>query len=303
MNVKVEKQPKSTLKLSVTVEVAKVKEAYEKILSDLVASTELPGFRKGMAPKEMVKEKADPSKLYGEVINSLLQTYYTQAVKENHIAPISNPRVEIKEFDLEKDFEFSALVATRPDVKIGDFRKKLKEAQEKKEKETHEANAKKLAAGEQIDTEAHTHLTTNDVLDAINDASEVEVPDLIVEEEAERMMARLVDQAQSIGLSLDQYLKAQNKTSEQLTSDYKKTAEKSVKAELVLGEIIKTEKVDVTEVEIEEIVKASGDPNALEQLKDPLQKWYIKSILEKNKLINKLIEEVAHGEPKKEDTK
>ena len=45
MNVKVEKQPKSTLKLSVTVEVAKVKEAYEKILSDLVASTELPGFR------------------------------------------------------------------------------------------------------------------------------------------------------------------------------------------------------------------------------------------------------------------
>ncbi|OGC48132.1 hypothetical protein A2W32_04705 [candidate division WWE3 bacterium RBG_16_37_10] len=117
------------------------------------------------------------------------------------------------------------------------------------------------------------------------------------------MMARLVDQAQSIGLSLDQYLKAQNKTSEQLTSDYKKTAEKSVKAELVLGEIIKTEKVDVTEAEIEEIVKASGDPNALEQLKDPLQKWYIKSILEKNKLINKLIEEVAHGEPKKEDTK
>ena len=58
--------------------------------------------------------------------------------------------------------------------------------------------------GEKID-ESHIHLTTNHIIDAMLKTCELEVPELIVEEETERIMSRLVDQAESIGLSLDQY--------------------------------------------------------------------------------------------------
>jgi trigger factor len=232
MKTNVEKMPKSTIKLTVTVPTDKVKESYDKVLTEAVKATELPGFRKGMAPREMVAEKSDVSKLYGEVINDLLQTYYPQALKENHIVPVSNPKVEIKEFNLEKEFEFTALVATRPEVKVGEFKKKLKAAQENKEKTTKEENAKKLAAGEEI-KDSHDHLETNDIIDILLEVSVVDVPELLVEEETERMMARLLDQAQSIGISLEQYLKAQNKTSEQLKEEYTKIAERSLKAEFV----------------------------------------------------------------------
>jgi len=293
MQTKVEKMPKSTIKLTITVPTDKVKESYEKVLNEVVKATELPGFRKGMAPKEMVVEKTDVSKLYGEVINDLLQNFYPQALKENHIVPISNPKVEIKEFNLEKEFEFTAIVATRPEVKVGEYKNKLKEVQEKKEKTTKEENAKKLAAGEEL-KDSHAHLETNDVIDVLIEVSEVEVPELLIEEETERMMARLVDQAQSIGISLEQYLKAQNKTSEQLHTEYSKIAERSLKAEFVLANLAAAEKIEVTDAEIEEVAKASGNPDVMEQLKDPAQKWYIKSILEKNKLISKLMEEAAH---------
>lgn len=291
MNAKVEKLPKSTIKLTVTVPSAKVKEAYEKELNELVKKTELPGFRKGFAPKDLVKEKINVSKLYGEVINTLLQTYYPQALKENHIQSVANPLVEIKEFDIDKDFEFTAMVAIRPDVKIGDFRPSLKKFYENKINKAKEENAKRLREGQKLE-DMHIHLTSNEVIEQITQASQMEFSDFLIEDEADRMMSKLVDQAQSIGLSLDQYLKSQNKTAEQLRADYLKTAEKSLKAEFALSKLVEDEKIEATDQEVTEAMKAAGDTRTPEQLNNSIEKWYIKSIIQKNKLIFKLIDEV-----------
>ncbi len=294
MKVSVEKQPKSTLKITITVEADQVKKSYEQVLDQVVKETELPGFRKGMAPRDMVKEKADISKLYGEVVNNLLQTYYPQALKENAIAPVSNPKVEIKEFDINKDFEFVATVATRPEVKIGEYKTKLKELYENKLTKAKEGNAEKLKNGEPIE-EPHIHMSPNEAIDEILKVSDVEVPEMLIEDETERMMTRLIDQAQSIGLSLDQYLKAQNKTPEQLRADYSKVAENSLKSEFVLSELVKESKITVDDAEIEDAIVASGQDPA--NFKDNVEKWYIKSILEKNKLLSELIDaaEIAGG--------
>ena len=287
MKVTVEKQPKSTLKIAITVPVEQVKETYEKTLDTVVKEAELPGFRKGMAPREMVREKTDTSKLYGEIINTLLQTFYPQALKENKILPVSNPKVEIREFDLAKDFEFVAVVATRPDVKVGEYKKALKELYANKVKQISEENVKKLKEGEKIE-EPHVHISPNDAIAEITKVTEVEIPDILIEEETNRMMARLVDQAQSIGLSLDQYLKAQNKTDTQLREDYAKLAEKSLRAEFALSYLVKEEKIGIADSEINDAILASGqDPI---NFTDQVEKWYIKRVLEKNKLLSNLIE-------------
>ncbi len=291
MQVRIEKQPKSTLKLSISVPSANVKEEYEKAFEEVVKNAELPGFRKGMAPKDMVKQKTDVSKLYGEVINNLLQKYYTQALKENLVMPVSNPRVEIKEFDLEKDFEFTAVLAVKPEVEVGEFRAEIKSNYEKKIDVAKKENEEKLKKGETL-SDTHIHLHTNDVIDALLNNSKVEISDLLIDEETEKMMSRLVDQAQSIGLSLDQYLKAQNKTADQLKDEYKKIAENNIKSEFILDKLIKDERIEITDKEVEDMIKASGVPDAEEKLNNTTEKWYIKNILEKNKLITKLMEEM-----------
>lgn len=114
MKTKIEKLPKSTVKLTVTIEADSVKKAYEKTLDEAVKTAKIEGFRPGTAPKDIVKEKIGESKLYGDVINDLLETYYPQALKENLVVPVSNPKVEIEVFDPEKDLEFTATVAIRP---------------------------------------------------------------------------------------------------------------------------------------------------------------------------------------------
>ena len=296
MQTNVEKLPKSTLKLTVTVPSEKIKQAYEKILIDVVNGAELPGFRKGHAPKEMVLEKTDVSSLYGEVVNELLKTYYPQALKEHLIQPIANPKVEIKEFDLDKDFTFIATIATKPDVKIGDFRKKIKEQYEKLETQDKALNEERLRKGEKLE-DTNIHLTVANVIDSIVEVTEVELPEILIDDEIDRMLSRLVNQAESIGLSLEQYMKSQNKTSEQLRAEYKSISEKNLKSELALSKLVADEKIEVLDKEIEEMITASGDHALMNQMQNDTEKWYIKSVLGKNKLISQLMKE-TEGENK-----
>lgn len=290
MKVNVEKQPKAQLKISVTVPNDAVVKSYNKILDQKVQNTEIDGFRKGNAPRDKVEQKIGVSTIYGEVINDLLQIYYSQAVKENHIIPISNPKVEVKEFDLKKDFEFIATVATKPDVKIKDYKKELKKYYENKNKEIKKENAEKLKKGEKLEHE-HAHIHPNEVIEQILNVTTVEVADILIEEETNRLVARLVDQVVSAGMKVEDYLKAQKTDMDELKKNYSKIAEQNIKAELALNELIKIEKVEVSD---DEIMASLGDVDdkTKEQLENPVQKIYIKTILEKNKLISNLIKEI-----------
>jgi FKBP-type peptidyl-prolyl cis-trans isomerase (trigger factor) len=290
VKVTVEQQPKSTVKLTVIVENSKVKEAYEKILDVAVEQTVIEGFRKGKAPRDMVRDKIGESKLYGDVINQVLQNFYPQAVKENHIAAIANPKVEIKEFDINKDLQFTATVAVRPEVKVGDFKIIIKENYNKRLAENKKQNEEAIKKGEP--TNEHVHLSSNEIIDAIIQVTEIEISDILIEDETERMLARLVDQAQSVGLTIEQYLKAQNKSLDQLKKDYSALAEKNLKAEFAMGKLIADQNIEVGDDEIAEMIRAAGVEDVEERMSDPIEKFYVKSILQKNKLLTSLIEEI-----------
>jgi len=300
MQTKIEKQPKSTIKMTVVIENSAVKDFYEKEVSHAVEHVEIQGFRKGTAPKEMVIEKVGNSRLYGDTINSLLQHYYPQALKENHLNPISNPKVDIKEFDISKDLEFTAEFAVRPEVKIGDYKKALKDYYKEKtekleaaklEKSKEEGDDKKEEQ-EHDHHHDHVHIGSNEVIDILIKETKTEVSDILLEEETDRMMTRLVEQLETIKLPLDKYLEAQGKTAEELRKEYNDMSEKNIKAELVMAHLIEVEKIETTDEEIDEMISAIGDPTLGEKLEDPVQRLYIKNILQKNKLLTKLIEEV-----------
>jgi len=301
MKVETKKLPKSTLQLNISVPVDKVKETYNEVLVDFSKSVEIKGFRKGNAPKDLVEKSLDPAKVNGEVVNKLLEKYYIQALKENKINPLSNPKVEIKKFNLEEDFEFVASVAVRPEVKVGDYKDALKKKLEERKKEAGKLKEEALKKGEDM-KQIHDHLHTNEIIKIIVDSAEIVVPELLVEDEVNRMRARLIDQMGTLNMTMEQYLQAQGKTGEQLNAEFENNAEENLKAEFVLAQAVKDAGIEVQDVEIEEAAKASGDPVALENLKDPVHKWYIKSILEKNKLLAGIMEELeGRGEQEQEE--
>jgi FKBP-type peptidyl-prolyl cis-trans isomerase (trigger factor) len=291
MKITTEKLKKSALKLTITVESEKVKKAYEEVLEEKVKTTAVEGFREGKAPKNMVEEKLGVSALYGDAVNLLLQTYYVQAVKENHINPLSNPKIEIKEFDLDKDFVFTAEVAIKPEVSVKPFKDALKKKYEEKSKDLKKENEEKIKKGEEI-TMDHVHMHANDVLDVLLEKSEVEIADILIEEEANRMLTQLLQQIKSIGLSVEDYLKAQQTDVEKLQEGYKKSAENNLKAEFILSKLVQDEKIEIEEKEIDEAFEIAGVSGVDERKTDPVERFYVKTILQKNKLISNLINEV-----------
>lgn len=293
MKIEVNKKEKSTIELKVTVPNEAVKKTYGDVLEKVVESAEIEGFRKGQAPKKLVEEKTNTSELHGEVVNELLQIYYPQALKEKKISPVSNPRVSVDEFGLEKDFEFTATIATKPEVKVKGYKKELEKLYKEKKKEFEEKNE---------DKEAHYHLPANLIIQKLVELSDLEVSDILVEEEVNRMFSQMMQQIQAVGMSVEDYLKSQNITVEKIKEEYKEAAERNIKAEFILNHLITEQEITVDESELEAMIQASGDEEVQKQMRNPIQLNYIRSILAKNKLIQGMIEELE-PEHEKHDNK
>lgn len=287
MNINTEKLPNSEVKLTVTLEVSKVAESYNKMVNNLVAEADIKGFRKGKAPKDVVLEKADVSKIHGEVISDLLKTYYPIVLKEKGIFPYSNPKIDIKEFEIDKDFTFEATIALKPEVKVGDYKKIVKKLLEEKKKEAKKAEkeTKESEGSEQVTPESK-EVTAEEIVDAISKESKIELSELLINEETDRLLERFISQIRGLNLNVEQLLQAQGKTYDDLLKDHKQIAENNIKSEFILNEIIKEEKLEASEAEIEEFIKNLGDENLQKQFESPSEKWYIKGIIEKNKALD-----------------
>ena len=285
MDIKVEKLPNSELKIVATIEKSKVAASYENIVDKVISEADIKGFRKGKAPREVVIEKMDISKIHGEVISDLLKTYYPQILKEKSIFPYSNPKLDVKEFELGNDFVFEAIVATKPEVKVGDYKKIIKKLIEEKKKALKKENEEKVKEGLEV-TQTESKPTAEEIVNAISEESKVDLSELMINEETDRLLERFINQIKQLNLNVDSLLKAQNKTYDDLLQDHKKIAENNIKSEFILNEIIKDQKLEASEDEIVEFVNNLGDENLKNQLLNTSEKWYVKTMIEKNKALD-----------------
>lgn len=285
MDIKVEKLPNSELKIVATIEKSKVAASYENIVNKVISEADIKGFRKGKAPREVVIEKMDISKIHGEVISDLLKTYYPQILKEKSIFPYSNPKLDVKEFELGNDFVFEAVVATKPEVKVGDYKKIIKKLIEEKKKALKKENEEKVKEGLEV-TQTESEPTAEEIVNAISEESKVDLSELMINEETDRLLERFINQIKQLNLNVDSLLKAQNKTYDDLLQDHKKIAENNIKSEFILNEIIKDQKLEASEDEIVEFVNNLGDENLKNQLLNTSEKWYVKTMIEKNKALD-----------------
>lgn len=289
MKTEIKKLPKHQIEIKITIPAKRVGEEFEKVLDAAAKEIQIEGFRKGQAPKNLVREKIDTPKAYSEVINRLVSETYNTAIKEHLLKPIVNPQIELVQFEPEKkdkDFIFTATTAERPEVTLGDYKKELAKLKVKKPSEEIVG-----PDGKPLKTSTETQgPSLEKVLQAVLATSQVEIPDLLTEGEVNRMLSRLVDQTAKLGLTIEQYLQSQGKTAEQLRAEYQKQSQEMQKTELVLDELAKVEKIEVADKEIEEAIKANPDEKSRQEFEKQEGKWYIKSILRRNKTIQRLVE-------------
>lgn len=122
MSVKVEQLDKNMAKMVIELPAEKLDEAIEKAYQKQKKSLSIPGFRKGKVPKNMIIKMYGVSVFYDEAATMLMEAEYFNAVDESKLDVVSQPTIEIVQCEQGKPFIFSAVVATKPDVKLGEYK-------------------------------------------------------------------------------------------------------------------------------------------------------------------------------------
>ena len=122
MSVQVENLEKNMAKLTIEVSEDKLEEALQKAYLKQKNKISLPGFRKGKVPRQMIEKMYGPEVFYDEAANHMISEAYGKAYDECELEIASQPTIDVVQLEKGKDFIFTAEVAVKPEVKLGEYK-------------------------------------------------------------------------------------------------------------------------------------------------------------------------------------
>ena len=422
MNCKLEKTENANeVKFEITVEAEKFDEAIKKVYFKSAKYFNIPGFRKGKAPMQIVEKYYGKEIFYEDAFNEVAQEALEEAVAENKVEVVSRPEVDIKQIEKGKDLIFTVVMQTKPEAELGKykgieipkieynvsdedinhelghmqehnsrlisvddravekgdiatidfegfaddkafeggkaenydielgsntfipgfedqivgmkideekdvnvkfpdeyfskelagkdaiFKVKLHEIKKKELPKLDDEFAKDVSEFDTLDelkadiktklekqnADKEKYETEEAVVKALCENVKVDIPSGMVETEVDRMLNDFKQRLSYQGLKLDQYLKMLGKTEDEMRKEYEPQAIEGIKSRLAIEAVIKVEKIEATDKEIEdkmkEMAKNYGKENDEEFLKNENVRNYIKEGLESEKAIDFLI--------------
>lgn len=122
MSSKLEKLEKNVATLEITVSAEKLEEGIAKAYIKNVKKFNLPGFRKGKAPRKLIEKYYGEGVFYEDAINEVCPDAYNEAVKEHDLHPVDRPTIDIIDIESGKGIVFKAEVTVKPEVQLGDYK-------------------------------------------------------------------------------------------------------------------------------------------------------------------------------------
>ena len=423
MNCKVEKTKNANeVKLEITVKAEKFDEAIKKVYFQSAKYFNIPGFRKGKAPMNIVEKYYGKEIFYEDAFNEVAGEALDEAVKENKLEVVSRPDVEVTQIEKGKDLIFTAIMQTKPEAELGkykgieikkveytvsdeDIEHELGHMQEHNSRlvtiedrpvekgdiatidfegfvdgkafeggkaegheleigsntfipgfedqvigmkideekdinvkfpdeyfskdlagkdatfkvKVHEIKKKELPKLDdefakdvsEFDTlkelkediknkqqkqneEKAKYETQDAVIKAVCENVKVDIPSGMVEMEIDNMVKDIEQRLSYQGLKLDQYLQMMGKTNEDMRKEYEPQAIEGIKSRLALEAVIKAEKIEATDKEVDEkmkeMAKNYGKEDDKEFFKNENVRNYIKQGIESEKAIDFLVE-------------
>ena len=423
MKCKVEKTENANeVKLNVTIEAEKFDEAIKKVYFKSAKYFNIPGFRKGKAPMNIVEKYYGKEIFYEDAFNEVVPEELEKAVEENKLEVVSRPDIEVTQIGKGQDLIFTAVFQTKPEAELGKYKgveikkieykvtdedvehelghmqehnsrlisiedrpvekgdianinfegfvdgvafeggkaenhdleigsntfipgfedqiigMKIDEEKDIQVKFPDEYFSKDLAGKDatfkvkvneikkkelptlddefakdvsEFDTlkelkesikkkqqeqndERAKYETQDAVIKAVCENVKVDIPSGMIETETENMLKDMEQRLSYQGLKLDQYLQMMGKTKEEMQKEYEPQAIEAIKSRLAIEAVIKAEKIEVADVDIDEKIKEMaknyGRENDEEFLKNENVRNYIKQGLESEKAIEFLVE-------------
>lgn len=122
MSLQVEKLEKNMAKLTVEVPAEQFEDALKTSYNKNRKKFNIPGFRKGKAPQMMIEKMYGPGVLYEDAAGELIDNTYARNIEESGLDIVSRPEISIDQIEKGKSFIYSALVAVKPEVTLGEYK-------------------------------------------------------------------------------------------------------------------------------------------------------------------------------------
>lgn len=268
--------PKSTVELEIHIPWEDIKSTYDKILATVVKETELPGFRKGKAPQKLVDQNINKTKLYEEVVKEVIPRAYHEEVQKHKLFPVIPPKVDVLKAKEGEEWTVKATIALKPQIELKNYKDKIRELKKSK--------VKIWTPGADNKKEEEAKPKLDELVKILLEAIAVELSDLIISSEANRLLSDLIDQTQKLGLTVEQYLLAKGKTSDQIRAEYATQAIRNLSLEFILAEIADQENITVSKEDIEKLISKAEKPEDQEKLRK--DSYYLAHLVRQQKTLD-----------------
>jgi len=257
-DVKTKKLPKSEVEMEVSLPAIFLDNARRKALKMLAISLEIPGFRKGHVPENVVTEKVGEAKLLEEAVNILLKEHFHKIVAQEGQDIIGQPKISITKLAIGNPVEFKAICAILPVFELPDYKKIAASSQQSVVSENTEATDKEI---EDVllqirRNKAHFDYHKNNLEDKGHQHPEIKDEDL---PELNNEFAKVAGNFKNLD-------ELKGKVKQNITEE-KKNRNIEKKRAAIMDELVKNTKIDLPEILIESEIEKS-----LAQMKNDIER-------------------------------
>jgi len=281
------KNADGTVQITFKVPYTIIEKVKNETAQEMGKNLEIPGFRKGNAPLKKVIEHIPENTLLEKTLGKILPEMVGRIIEEHKLKPVIYPKFELLKATEGEDWEIRAETAEIPEFTLPDYKKEI----------TGELKAKsiwtpgKVKAGDQNEMKEPTpEEKEQEVLKILLNKTDLKLPKLLVDEETNSRISKLLERLEKLGLNLESYLASIGTTADKLRKDYEEQAQNAIKLDLILTKIADKENIIVSEEDLNSAIGASAaDPKLAEELKTPDRIRLVESILRRRKVLGQLV--------------
>lgn len=271
------------MKFTLTIPKDNIDQTKQKILKKLQKGASFKGFRKGKAPLDVVEEKTDTEKLNQLIIEEVLPPAYRDYISDNDLTPITDPQISLRKMD-DESWDFEIEIVEKPEVKLNNYQDAVKAATAKGSIWTPDKKGDKEPSKEEKEAEQ-----INQIIQALLETVEVEVPKPLINQAVDRRLSDLVDQTNQLGMSVESYLKSRNTSADEIKKQYAKQAEESYQLDFTLDAIAEDLNITISDQEVDAEIERFQNPQLKEAVKqNQSQKEVVRFTLLKQAVVKQL---------------
>ncbi len=263
------------IQITFTIPFALIQKAQAETVEEMAKDTEVPGFRRGKAPLDKVREKIPANTLLEHSLGHILPLALSDAVKEHNLKIAIYPRFELVSAKDGEPWQIRGITCELPEVDLGDYKKAIQGVA---------AASSIVVPGKENKKELAPEEKEQLVIKTLLETIKIKVPKILIEEEVAGRLSSLLARLEKLGLALESYLTSVGKNPDSLKAEYETQARDSIALDLALSKIAEEENLKINEKDIEGALKVAQDSNPNENPED--RKRLLTSILKRREALS-----------------